>query len=76
MTLGRSAGQKTCDSCRNEYPGPAYASYRVEDCPVLLARSDAPASSLPAGHAGCTENLCPDCAHAAGINPDRRGDER
>lgn len=67
MTVGRSAGEKRCDDCRDVYVGPAYVTYAVADCPIRLTMEHLP---------GCSENLCPDCGHKRGIPPDRKDDER
>lgn len=74
MSLGRSAGSRTCDSCRRSYPGPAYATYRTESCPLKRRMGNGAMV-----HPGCTENTCDECSQRLGIRPDRsvtEGDPR
>lgn len=72
MTIGRAAGVKTCDDCEREYPGPAYYTFLESQCVVINAGA---ANDQPVVHAGCTGNLCADCA-GSDIEPDRADDPR
>lgn len=69
VTLGRSAGPKTCDDCGQSYAGPAYYTFQEGEC--RTSRHDGP----PTPHAGCTGNLCPRCA-GPDLEPDRANDAR
>lgn len=69
MTLGRSAGAKTCDDCCQEYAGPAYYTFQEDSCRT----SDHDGPAVP--HLGCTGNLCPRCA-GPDLEPDRADDPR
>lgn len=80
MSLGRPAGEKVCDDCRRWYPGPAFATYKEVDCPLVnkgvagLATARADWETRVAHD--CTQNVCGDCAGWRGVRPDKEGDPR
>lgn len=64
-----SAASAICDDCRKSYVGPAYYKLDPRTCPANDPAND----GLP--HAGCTGNLCPDCAGPF-LVPDDPNDSR